>query len=154
MKHLIGLMFLMLMTLPANSQITLKKGQVKAFVNETGDTLIAMRLDDAKSILTDILNYQIADSLVKEYEAKDNEKSKIIILQKEAIIKLTEKSENQEMRIANLEEIIKNKDTEISYKDMIIKQQKKEIRKQKVLKIVGFSSAIILPVVTALVLLK
>ena len=58
------------------------------------------------------------------------------------------------MRIANLEEIIKNKDTEISYKDMIIKQQKKEIRKQKVLKIVGFSSAIILPVVTALVLLK
>jgi hypothetical protein len=140
--------------LPANSQITLKKGQVKAFVNETGDTLIAMRLDDAKSILTDILNYQIADSLVKEYEAKDNEKSKIIILQKEAIIKLTEKSENQEMRIANLEEIIKNKDTEISYKDMIIKQQKKEIRKQKVLKIVGFSSAIILPVVTALVLLK
>ena len=154
MKHLIGLMFLMLMALPANSQITLKKGQVKAFVNETGDTLIAMRLDDARTILTDVLNYQIADSLVKEYEAKDNEKSKIIILQKQAIIKLTEKSENQELQIANLEEIIKNKDTEIGYKDDIIKQQKKEIRKQKVLKIVGFSSAIILPVVTALVLLK
>jgi hypothetical protein len=147
-------MFLMLMALPANSQITLKKGQVKAFVNETGDTLIAMRLDDARTILTDVLNYQIADSLVKEYEAKDNEKSKIIILQKQAIIKLTEKSENQELQIANLEEIIKNKDTEIGYKDDIIKQQKKEIRKQKVLKIVGFSSAIILPVVTALVLLK
>jgi hypothetical protein len=142
------------MALPANSQITLKKGQVKAFVNETGDTLIAMRLDDARTILTDVLNYQIADSLVKEYEAKDNEKSKIIILQKQAIIKLTEKSENQELQIANLEEIIKNKDTEIGYKDDIIKQQKKEIRKQKVLKIVGFSSAIILPVVTALVLLK
>ncbi len=140
--------------MPANSQITLKKGQVKAFVNETGDTLIAMRLDDARTILTDVLNYQIADSLVKEYEAKDNEKSKIIILQKQAIIKLTEKSENQELQIANLEEIIKNKDTEIGYKDDIIKQQKKEIRKQKVLKIVGFSSAIILPVVTALVLLK
>jgi uncharacterized membrane protein YgaE (UPF0421/DUF939 family) len=113
-----------------------------------------MRLDDARTILTDVLNYQIADSLVKEYEAKDNEKSKIIILQKQAIIKLTEKSENQELQIANLEEIIKNKDTEIGYKDDIIKQQKKEIRKQKVLKIVGFSSAIILPVVTALVLLK
>ena len=154
MKHLIGLMFLMLMALPANSQITLKKGQVKAFVNETGDTLIAMRLDDARTILTDVLNYQIADSLVKEYEAKDNEKSKIIILQKQAIIKLTEKSENQELQIANLEEIIKNKDTEIGYKDDIIKQQKKEIRKQKLLKIVGFSGAIILPVVTALLLLN
>ena len=137
-----------------NSQIILKKGQVKAFVNESGDTLIAMRLGDAKTILNDVLSYQIVDSLVREYEAKDKEKSKIIILHKQAIIKLTEKSENQEMQIANLEEIIKNKDTEISYKDMIIKQQKKEIRKQKVLKIVGFSSAIILPVVTALVLLK
>jgi hypothetical protein len=142
------------MALPANSQITLKKGQVKAFVNETGDTLIAMRLDDARTILTDVLNYQIADSLVKEYEGKDKEKSKIIILQKEAIIKLTEKSENQELQIANLEEIIKNKDTEIGYKDDIIKQQKKEIRKQKLLKIVGFSGAIILPVVTALLLLN
>ena len=137
-----------------NSQITLKKGQVKTFVNETGDTLIAMRLDDARTILTDVLNYQLADSLVKEYEAKDKEKSKIITLQKEAIVKLTEKSENQEAQIANLELIIKNKDTEIGYKDEIIKQQKKEIRKQKVLKIVGFSGAIILPVMTALILLN
>ncbi len=140
--------------MPLNSQIILKKGQVKAFVNESGDTLIAMRLGDAKTILNDVLSYQIVDSLVREYEAKDKEKSKIIILHKQAIIKLTEKSENQEMQIANLEEIIKNKDTEISYKDEIIKQQKKEIRKQKVLKIVGFSGAIILPVVTALILLN
>lgn len=137
-----------------NSQITLKKGQVKTFVNETGDTLIAMRLDDARTILTDVLNYQLADSLVKEYEAKDKEKSKIITLQKEAIVKLTEKSENQEAQIANLELIIKNKDTEIGYKDEIIKQQKKAIRKQKVLKILGFSGAIILPVMTALILLN
>jgi hypothetical protein len=142
------------MALPVNSQITLKKGQVKTFVNETGDTLIAMRLDDARTILTDVLNYQLADSLVKEYEAKDKEKSKIITLQKEAIVKLTEKSENQEAQIANLELIIKNKDTEIGYKDEIIKQQKKEIRKQKVLKILGFSGAIILPVMTALILLN
>jgi uncharacterized membrane protein YgaE (UPF0421/DUF939 family) len=113
-----------------------------------------MRLDDARTILTDVLNYQLADSLVKEYEAKDKEKSKIITLQKEAIVKLTEKSENQEAQIANLELIIKNKDTEIGYKDEIIKQQKKEIRKQKVLKIVGFSGAIILPVMTALILLN
>ena len=63
-----------------NSQITLKKGQVKTFVNETGDTLIAMRLDDARTILTDVLNYQIADSLVKEYEAKDKERGKIRFL--------------------------------------------------------------------------
>jgi hypothetical protein len=137
-----------------NSQIILKKGQVKAFVNENGDTLIAMRLGDAKTILTDVLNYQTIDSLLMEYEAKDKEKSKIIILHKQAIIKLTEKSENQEKQISNLEEIIKNKDIEIDYSNTIIKQQKKEIRKQKLLKLVGFSAAIILPVVTALILLN
>ncbi len=113
-----------------------------------------MRLGDAKTILTDVLNYQTIDSLLMEYEAKDKEKSKIIILHKQAIIKLTEKSENQEKQISNLEEIIKNKDIEIDYSNTIIKQQKKEIRKQKLLKLVGFSAAIILPVVTALILLN
>ena len=51
----------------------LKPNQVKSFVNENGDTLIAMRLDDAKVILADVLNYQIADSLVNLYELKDKE---------------------------------------------------------------------------------
>jgi len=140
--------------LPLNSQITLKKGQVKAFVSDNGDTLIAMRIEDAKFILTDILNYQIADSIISEYEAKDKESSKIITLQKNAILKLNDKLANDEARIAALEGIIKNKDEEITFKDDVIKKQKKEIRKQKVLKIIGFSGAIILPVVTALLLLN
>ena len=97
--------------MPANSQITLKKGQVRTFVNETGDTLIAMRLDDARTILTDVLNYQIADSLVKEYEAKDKERGKIITLQKDAIAKLTEKSES--LRVENSEKFSMNKMKEV-----------------------------------------
>jgi len=154
MKHLIGLMFLMLMALPLNSQITLKKGQVKTFVSDNGDTLITMRIEDAKVILTDILNYQIADSIISEYEAKDKESSKVITLQKNAILKLNDELANDEARIAALEGVIKNKDVEITFKDDVIKNQKKEIRKQKVLKILGFSGAIILPVVTALLLLN
>jgi len=154
MKHLIGLMFLMLMALPLNSQITLKKGQVKAFVSDNGDTLIAMRIEDAKFILTDILNYQIADSIISEYEAKDKETSKVITLQKNAILKLSNQLANDEARIAALESVIKNKNEEIVFKDDVIKKQKKEIRKQKVLKIIGFSGAIILPVITALLLLN
>jgi len=140
--------------LPLNSQITLKKGQVKAFVSDNGDTLIAMRIEDAKFILTDILNYQIADSIISEYEAKDKETSKVITLQKNAILKLSNQLANDEARIAALESVIKNKNEEIVFKDDVIKKQKKEIRKQKVLKIIGFSGAIILPVVTALLLLN
>ena len=101
--------------MPLNSQITLKKGQVKTFVSDNGDTLITMRIEDAKLILIDILNYQIADSIISEYEAKDKE---------------------------------------IAFKDDVIKKQKREIRKQKALKILGFSGVIILPVVTALLLLN
>ena len=140
--------------MPLNSQITLKKGQVKAFVSDNGDTLIAMRIEDAKFILTDILNYQIADSIISEYEAKDKETSKVITLQKNAILKLSNQLANDEARIAALESVIKNKNEEIVFKDDVIKKQKKEIRKQKVLKIIGFSGAIILPVVTALLLLN
>ncbi len=140
--------------MPLNSQITLKKGQVKTFVTDNGDTLITMRIEDAKVILTDILNYQIADSIISEYEAKDKETSKVITLQKNAILKLSNELANDEARIAALESVIKNKDVEIAFKDDVIKKQKKEIRKQKLLKILGFSGSIILPVVTALLLLN
>jgi len=142
------------MALPLNSQVILKPNQVKAFVSETGDTLIAMRLDDAKTILSDVLNYQIADSLVKVYEQKDKENGNIILIQKSVITNLTEKCENQEKQLKILEEIIGNKDSEILLLNDVIKQQKKEIRKQKLLKIAGFSGSIVLPVITALLLLK
>jgi vacuolar-type H+-ATPase subunit F/Vma7 len=142
------------MALPLNSQIILKPNQVKSFVNENGDTLIAMRLDDAKVILADVLNYQIADSLVNLYELKDKENNNIILIQKNVITKLTEKSENQEKQLKILEEVIGNKDSEISLLNDVVKQQKREIRKQKILKIGGFSAAIVLPVITALILLK
>jgi hypothetical protein len=142
------------MALPLNSQITLKKGQVKTFVSDNGDTLITMRIEDAKLILIDILNYQIADSIISQYEAKDKESSKVITFQKNAIDKLYRQLANDELRIVALERVIKNKDEEITFKDDVIKKQKREIRKQKTLKILGFSGAIILPVVTALLLLN
>ena len=140
--------------MPLNSQITLKKGQVKTFVSDNGDTLITMRIEDAKLILIDILNYQIADSIISQYEAKDKESLKIITLQKNVIDKLYKQIANDELRIGALEAVIKNKNEEIAFKDDVIKKQKKEIRKQKTLKILGFSGAIILPVVTALLLLN
>lgn len=136
-----------------SSQITLKKGEVKTFVNERGDTLIAMRIDDAKLILTDVLNYQIADSIIKQYEFKDIENNKVILLQKEAIVKLTEKSENQSKQIELLNQIIGNKDTEVTLLNNIITDQKREIRKQKTLKIIGLSGSVILPILAVLLLL-
>jgi hypothetical protein len=98
------------MVLQLNSQITLKQGQVKAFVNNIGDTLITIRFDDAKLILTDIINYQITDSLIELYQLKDIENSKIISAQKEIILNLNNKILNHETINYNLETIVKNKD--------------------------------------------
>jgi regulatory protein YycH of two-component signal transduction system YycFG len=113
-----------------------------------------MRLADAKIILTDVLNYQIADSLVKVYEAKNDKQNEIITVQKEVIDNLQLKIENKDKQLNVLGEIIKNKDKEIVLLNDVVKKQKKEIIKQKLLKLGGFSGAIILPVITALILLK
>jgi len=112
-----------------------------------------MNLEDAKVILSDLLEYEIVDSLLTVYKEKDSLYTNTITLQKDIIVKLTQKSENQSVQISNFQTILDNKDQELLLNDDIIKQQKKEIRKQKFFKIVGFAGSIILPIVTLLALL-
>ena len=140
------------MTLPTQSQI-ISKGEVKTIINENGDTLGMMNLEDARVILNDLLEYEIVDSLITVYKEKDSLNTNTIILQKDIIVKLTQKSENQSVQINNFQSILDNKDQELLLQEDIIKQQKKEIRKQKLLKILGFTGSVILPIITLLVLL-
>jgi hypothetical protein len=144
----------MLIWLPLNSQITLKEGKAAAILSDNGDTLIVMHVNDAKQILTDVLQCEILDTLVIYYENKDKVNTKIIQTQKEVEVKLNNKIKNLESLVLNLEGVVVNKDKEITIKDEIIKIQKREIRKQKILKVAGFTGSIVLPVVTALLLLK
>jgi hypothetical protein len=113
-----------------------------------------MHVNDAKLILTDILQCEILDTLVIYYENKDKVNTKIIQTQKEVEVKLNNKIKNLESLVLNLEGVVVNKDKEITIKDEIIKIQKREIRKQKILKVAGFTGSIVLPVVTALLLLN
>ena len=53
----------------------------------------------------------------------------------------------------NLKNIISNNKKVILLKDDTINQQKKEIRKQKIFKFLGFAGSIILPIATLLLLL-
>ena len=140
------------MMLPIHSQ-TISRGEVKETVNSNGDTLVIMHLEDARIILNDLLEYEIADSLLTVYKTKDTLNTNTITLQKDVIVKLTQKSENQDLQLNNFESILSNKDKELQYKDETIKAQKKEIRKQKFLKILGFAGSVILPIVTLLVLI-
>ena len=139
------------MALPSQSQI-ISKGEVKTTVNENGDTLVIMHLEDARIILTDLMEYEVVDSLLLVYKEKDSLNTNTISLQKEIIVKLSQKSENQQLQIDNFQSILDNKNSEITLKEETIKQQKKEIRKQKFLKVVGFAGSVILPIITLLVL--
>ena len=140
------------MILPIHSQI-ISKGEVKETINSNGDTLVIMHLEDARVILSDLLEYEIVDSLLTVYKEKDSLNTNTITLQKDVITKLTQKSQNQEYQISNFESILANKNQELQYKDDTIKEQKKEIRKQKFLKLTGFAGSIILPILTLIALL-
>lgn len=135
--------------LPTHSQ-NISKGEVKTTINQKGDTLIVMRLDDAKPILMDLLDYELIDSLLAEYQKRDSIQDTIIALKVKKIEALQQKSDNQEQQKKNLENIIKNKDEEIWYKDDIIEQQRREIKKQKTFKIVGMITTGILIIISLL----
>ena len=139
------------MILPITSQ-TISRGEVKEIINSDGDTLILMNLEDARIVLSDLLEYEIVDSLLTVYKDKDSLNTNTISLQKDVIVKLTQKSENQQSIIDNFEQILYNKDIELNLKNQVIKAQEKEIKKQKRLKIVGFIGSILLPIVTLIIL--
>jgi len=140
------------MALPAVCQTTLT-GNIESIVNKKGDTLIVMNLNDAKLILADLLDAEVTDSLLNVYIERDELNSEKIILKDSIISKLKMQNENNETIIKNLNKIIENKNKEIGFKDEIIEGQKKEIKKQKILKILGFSGAIALPILTLVLLL-
>ena len=140
------------MILPIHSQ-TILRGEVKEIINSDGDVLVVMHLEDARIILNDLLEYEIVDSLLTVYKEKDSLNTNTISLQKDIIFKLVEKSDNQQSQINNFQKILDNNKQIIQYKDDTIKHQKKEIRKQKLQKILGFSGSVILPILTLLILL-
>ena len=141
------------MALPSLSQSISIEGRVETFVTEEGDTLVIMGYEDARTLLEDVLECEYSDSLMTVYIERDSLNTRTVTLQKEVLMKMGKEKLNLETMITNLEEVIVNKDIALALKDDTIKQQKKEIRKQKFLKIIGFAGSIIIPIVVLLVML-
>ena len=140
------------MVLPAISQTT-SNGTIESVVNKDGDTLVIMSLSDAKLILSDLLEYEITDSLLNVYGEWDSLNSEKIILKDSIIEKLNLQNKNKDEIIKNLNNIVINKIKEIEYKDLTIEDQKKEIKKQRNLKRLGFVGSVVLPILTLILLL-
>jgi hypothetical protein len=133
-----------------SQNISIKEPRVETLINQKGDTLIQMKLADAKFILAEILDKEIVDSLVNVYMERDAINMSTIQLQVKEIKAMQQKSENQAKQIANLDKMIANKDEEVAILNNKVAEQKKEIRKQKTYKVLGFISAIILPILVLL----
>ena len=139
------------MVLPSHSQNILKEPRVQTVINQKGDTLIQLKLSDAKLILAEVLDKEVADSLVNVYMLRDSLNKTTIELQVKEIKALQQKGFNYNQQVANLEKIVGNKDEELEKLNEIIKFQKKEIRKQKTYKILGFTAAVVLPILVLFV---
>lgn len=140
------------MVLPAISQTT-SNGIIESVVNKDGDTLVIMSLSDAKLILSDLLEYEITDSLLNVYVERDSLNSEKIILKDSIIEKLNLQNKNKDEIIKNLNDIVINKIKEIEYKDLTIEEQQEEIKKQRNLKRLGFVGSVVLPILTLILLL-
>ena len=95
----------------------ISKGEIKTIVNSQGDTLIIMKLNDAKIILSDLMELRLVDSLLSIYKLRDSLNSSTITLQKNVIDKLTQKSDNQNIQLTNFQSILNNKNQEIFFKE-------------------------------------
>jgi hypothetical protein len=125
-----------------------EQNSVRAIINEKGDTLIEMSLNDAKVVARLLVEKEFHDSLLVEYIGKDSVNTNIITLQAMEIFLLEQKQKNNEDINGNLNEIIRNKDRQIYAMGEIMNVQHKEINKQKRWKVFGFIAAAVLPVAT------
>jgi len=140
------------MTLPVISQ-NISKGEIKTTVSDSGDTLVIINLEDAKFILSDLLEYEVTDSLLNIYIERDSLNKEVVLLKDSIIEKINQQNDNCDEIVVNLKNMITNNKKVIELKDDTINQQKKEIKKQKFFKFLGFAGSIILPIVTLLSLL-
>ena len=130
-----------------HSQNILKiEPRVRPVVNAKGDTLIQLKLSDAKILLQDVLEKKVCDSTVAKYIELDSLKSSTIALQNDKIEILETKFSNCNTMVGKLETVVKNKNTELKILNSIINKQNKDILRQKFYKFVGFGVAILIPV--------
>lgn len=141
------------MTLQTNCQTTSNATPTIQYVKVGDDTVIQMNSSDAKRILESLLDAEIADSLLNIYITRDSINTKIIEMQVNEIRLLQEKSNNQELFSKNLAEIIQNKNNEVDILNETIDSQKKEIRKQKLIKTIALIGDVALPVILLIILL-
>jgi hypothetical protein len=134
LKLLIVLAICILIASPLVSQTTLvKENNVKATVNEKGDTVIALPYEGAKKIL---INLSVCEEVEKESLTKDtiiNLLKLKVSLNNTIILKQEEINQNSSMTNQNCVSVIKNQ-------NIIIDELRNQVQKEKRNKIIAILS--------------
>ena len=128
-----------------NSQNTLKEEPRVTVVNTKKDTLIQVKVADAKIILKDVLDKEVCDEMVVKLNDLDSLRIETILNQTNKIEVIEEKLANETTMVINLEKVVENNKVETALLNDTIKKQNREILRQKTFKILNFSIAIAIP---------
>jgi len=124
--------------------------RVRVAINSKHDTVIEVKLSDAKVVLNEIFNSEFCDSINDVLTTRDSINSNIVNAQKKEIFLLNEKVSNNEKIDSDYKREVYDKDKVITDLNSTIEQQKHEIFRQKLLKAVGFTLSAILPITVLL----
>jgi len=114
---------------------SIPRGTVIGTTDTAGNLYLHMHVEDAKLILTDLLDYElIVDSILPEYERNDSLHTKAIVLNIAKIKELQLQSDNQVEQLKNLNSIIDNVKEIDGFKDLTIENAKDVIKKEKIKK--------------------
>jgi len=131
-----------------HSQTLSKNQRIKAVVTNKGDTLLQMNISDARKLLKIVLEKEVNDNLLAYYIKRDSLNQDLITIKDEKIKSLIITNYNLQLINENLNKVIANHEANAKELRDVIKKQNKEIRKQKVLKTIGFIGCVVLPLLT------
>lgn len=97
-----------------------------------------MNVSDARVILSSVLDKEFSDSIIALYQKNDSTAQQTISLSLKEISDLQKISANKDIEIQNLNLIVGNKDTEITLLNKTIKEEKRIIAKQKIIKVIEY----------------
>jgi len=103
-----------------------------------GEKLVIMSFKRNKQLASDIAQYTVIDSLVMRFEDQDSLHQQEITRKDSIIAAQEEQIKERENEIAALQAIIGNKDEAIGKTETYIKELKKEIKRQKRMKLLAY----------------
>lgn len=138
------------MMLQAQSQTLSKNQRIKTIVTEQGDTLLQMKISDAKKLLSILLEKEVNDDLLATYIKRDSLNQELVTVKDEKIKNLQTDRDVLNAIIDNLNQTITNNEGKVKQLQAKVIEQEKDLKKERFLKKVGFIGCILLPVLTIL----